>query len=166
MDARLEALKASLESAVDGLSSEHLRRKVQDKWCAAEVLEHLYLTYTGTIKGLEKALAEGRPLATSASLKQRLATFIVVTYGHMPAGRKTPPVARPRGLGEEEVRAGIAGAIESMDALLSRCEARFGRGAKLLDHPIRGPLSASQWRKFHCVHGRHHHKQLLALRGA
>jgi hypothetical protein len=155
-------LKADLESSVGGLSADELRRCAPGKWCAAEVLEHLYLTYTGTIKGLEKALAEDRPLATPASLKQRLATVIVVGYGHMPSGRKSPSVAQPKGVDGEEVRGQIGAAIEKMDALLTRCEARFGR-VKLLDHPIIGPLSASQWRKFHCVHGRHHHKQLLAL---
>jgi hypothetical protein len=34
----------------------------------------------------------------------------------------------------------------------------------LLDHPILGPLNATQWRKLHLVHGRHHLKQLLHLR--
>lgn len=165
MDAGLEALKANLESVVAGMSNEQLRQARPGKWCAAEVLEHLFLTYTGTIKGLEKAMAEGRPLATRASFKQRLATFVVVRYGHMPTGRKTPSVARPRGMNEQEVRGQIGGTVEMMDAMLAKCEKRFGRRVKLLDHPILGPLSARQWRRFHCVHGRHHHKQLLTLLG-
>ena len=162
MHASLAQLKADLESSAGGMSAEQLRRHLPGKWCAGEVLEHLYLTYTGTIRGLEKVLAEGTPLATRASLKQRLATLVVVGFGHMPAGRKTPSVAQPRGLSEEQVRSQIGGAIETMEALLARCEERFGR-VKLLDHPILGPLSARQWRKFHCVHGRHHHKQLAGL---
>lgn len=165
MHAPLQQLEADLESAVDGMSDEQLRRCAPGKWCAAEVLEHLYLTYTGTIKGLEKVLAQGAPLATRASLKQRLATLVVVGCGHMPTGRKTPAVAAPRGL-DDDVRARIGGALETMDALLSRCEARFGRGVKLLDHPILGPLTAGQWRRFHAVHGRHHVKQLRRLRHA
>lgn len=164
MDVGLAQLKDDLESSVDGLSAEQRLRHLPGKWCAAEVLEHLFLTYTGTIKGLERALAEGRPLATRASLKQRLATLVVVGCGHMPTGRKSPPVAQPRGLNEAHVRGRIGDALETMDALLARCEDRFGRGTKLLDHPLLGPLSARQWRRFHCVHGRHHHKQLLGLR--
>ena len=163
MHARLQPLKASLESAVAGMSREQMRRCIPGKWCAAEVLEHLYLTYTGTIKGLEKALATGTPLATRASLKHRIATLIVVGCGYLPTGRKTPAVAAPRGLDEEDVRARTGAALETMDALLAQCEARFGR-VKLLDHPILGPLSASQWRRFHVVHGHHHIKQLIALR--
>lgn len=165
MHPSLAQLRADLESSVGGMSAEQLRRHLPGKWCAAEVLEHLYLTYTGTIKGLEKALAEGRPLASRASLKHRIATFIVVGCGHLPSGRKTPKVAAPKGLEHEEVRARMGESLETMDALLARCEARFGR-AKLLDHPILGPLSASQWRRFHGVHGRHHLKQLAALRSA
>ena len=56
MDPRLDALKQSLESAVDGMSSEQLSWHLPGKWSAAEVLEHLYLTYTGTTRGLEKVL--------------------------------------------------------------------------------------------------------------
>jgi hypothetical protein len=50
-----------------------------------------------------------------------------------------------------------------MDAIVAQCEARFGCG-KVLDHPILGPLTAAQWRKFHLIHGRHHVKQIDRLR--
>lgn len=163
MHASLRQLRQDLESAVDGMSADQMRWCVPGKWCATEVLEHLYLTYTGTIRGMEKALAAGTPLATRATLKQRLATFIVVNYGYLPSGRKTPAVAAPRGLGED-ARTRIGEALETMDSLLDQCDARFGR-VPLLDHPILGPLSARQWRKFHSVHGRHHLRQLLAIRG-
>lgn len=162
----LQQLKADLESAVAGMSGDQMRRCVPGKWCAAEVLEHLYLTYTGTIKGLEKVLDGDRPSATRASWTQRFATLVVVGYGHMPAGRKTPSVAAPRGLPEADVRARIGDALVTMDALLARCEDRFGRGVKVLDHPILGPLSARQWRRFHGVHGRHHLAQLRRMRAA
>jgi hypothetical protein len=51
-----------------------------------------------------------------------------------------------------------------MDEVIRQCEEKIGRGTKLLDHPILGPLTASQWRKFHLVHGLHHGKQLRRLR--
>jgi hypothetical protein len=164
MDSRLEELKKALESAVEGMSSEQLSWHPGEKWCAAEVLEHLYLTYTGTIKGFEKVMAAGKPLATRASLKQRLRTVVVVGFGHLPEGRKAPENTRPRGLAAEQVRNDVGAKIAAMDAIIAQCEARFGRGVKLLDHPILGPLTATQWRKFHLVHGRHHQKQLLRLR--
>jgi len=40
MDFRLDKLKQSLESAVEGMSSEQLSWHPPGKWCAAEVLEH------------------------------------------------------------------------------------------------------------------------------
>ena len=164
MDSRLEKLRESLASAVEGLSSEQLSWHLPGKWCAAEVLEHLYLTYTGTITGLERVIRKAKPLASRASMAQRLLTFVVVALGHMPAGRKAPTVVRPRGLPAEQVRNEIGAKLAAMDAIIAQCEARFGRRVKLLDHPLLGPLTATQWRKLHLVHGRHHQKQLLHLR--
>ena len=164
MDSRLEELKQAVESAIEGLSSEQLGWHPADKWCAAEVLEHLYLTYTGTIKGFTKVLDAGKPLATRASVKQRMRTLVVVRFQHMPEGRQAPANTRPRGLPGVEIRGEVGAKIVEMDAIIAQCEVRFGRGRRLLDHPILGPLTASQWRMFHFVHGRHHVKQLLRLR--
>ena len=160
----MEKLRENLESAVKGLSSEQLSWHLPGKWSASEVLEHLYLTYTGTIKGFERVIARGQPLATRASMAQRVLTFVVVRLGHMPAGRKSPAVAQPRGLPTERVRNEIAAKLGAMDAIIAQGEGRFGRHVKLLDHPILGPLTATQWRTLHLVHGRHHQKQLLRLR--
>ncbi len=106
----------------------------------------------------------GKPLATRASMKHRVQTFVVVGMGHMPAGRKAPAVAEPKGLPVEKVRNEIGAKMVAMDAIIAQCEARFGGRVRVLDHPILGPLSATQWRKLHLVHGRHHLKQLLRMR--
>jgi uncharacterized protein DUF1569 len=164
MDSGLEKMKENLKLAVEGMSSEQLSWHLPGKWCAAEVLEHLYLTYTGTITGFERVLRKGKPLATRASMAQRALTFVVVGLGHMPAGRKAPTIVQPRGLPVEKVRNEIGEKIVAMDAIIAQCEVRFGRRVKLLDHPILGPLTATQFRKLHLVHGRHHLKQLLHLR--
>ena len=164
MDSRLEELKQALESSVKGLSGEQLSWHPHAKWCAAEVLEHLYLTYTGTIKGFAKVLEAGKPLVTRASMKQRVRTLVVVVFQLMPEGRQAPANTRPRGLPAEKVRSEVGAKIAEMDAIMAQCEARFGRRRPLLDHPILGPLTARQWRTFHLVHGRHHVKQLLRLR--
>ncbi len=164
MDSRLETLKHALESAVGGMSREQLSWHPAGKWCAAEVLEHLYLTYVGTVKGFDRVMEAGKPLATPASLRHRVRTFVVVGLGHMPEGRKAPAMTRPRGLPLEMVLGEVGAKIATMDAIIADCEARFGHGIPLLDHPILGPLTATQWRAFHLVHGRHHAKQLLGLR--
>ena len=97
MDFRLEGLKQSLESAVEGMSSEQWSWHPPGKWCAAEVLEHLYLTYTGTIKGFERVMTTGKPLASRASMAQRVRTLVVVGFGHMPAGVKAPAMVGAEG---------------------------------------------------------------------
>jgi hypothetical protein len=164
MDAQLDALKQSLESAVEGMSSEQLTWHLPGKWCAAEVLEHLYLTYVGTIKGLEKVIASDGPLATRPSLRQRVLTFVVVKLRRIPEGRAAPRIVQPRGLPVEQVRNEIWAKLAAMDTTIAQCEARFGPHVKLLDHPILGALTATEWRTLHVVHGWHHMKQLVRLR--
>jgi hypothetical protein len=56
--------------------------------------------------------------------------------------------------------------IVDMDKAIAECEASYGNSTLLLDHPILGPLTADQWRKFHWVHGKHHMKQIRGLRQA
>jgi hypothetical protein len=164
MDSRLQQLKQALELAVEGMSSEELTWHPADKWCAAEILEHLYLTYTGTIKGFEKVLQAGKPLATRASIRQRWRTLVVTGFSYLPSGRKAPAVTKPRGLPADKVRNEVGEKIVAMDEIIAHCESRFGRSTRLLDHPILGPLTARQWRKFHLLHGRHHQQQILGLR--
>jgi len=166
MDSQLQKLRKALESAVDGMSGEQMERHPSGKWCTAQILEHLYLTYTGTIKGFERVLEAGKPLATSPSITHRMKKFVVIRLGYLPSGRKSPSVAEPRGLPAHKVRKEITAKIGELDAILAQCDARFGRSLCLLDHPILGPLTASQWRKFHMVHGLHHVKQIIRLREA
>jgi len=164
MHVRLDKLKRSLESAVEGLTSEQWTWHPPGKWCAAEVLEHLYLTYTGTIKGFERVMTADKPLGSRPSVRHRVKTLVVVGFGHMPGGVKAPAVAVPKGLPAETVRSEFGAKLAEMDAIIASCEARFGGRVPVLDHPILGPLTAPQWRKMHVVHGRHHLKQLLQLR--
>jgi hypothetical protein len=168
MDSHLEKLQTALSQAIAGVSEEELKRSLPGKWCAAEVLEHLYLTYTGTIKGFSRVLEAGKPLVTAPTLRHRVRTLVVVGLGHMPQGRKAPPATQPRGLPAATVRAEILAKIGEMDEIIGRCESRLGAnkrvGKAVLDHPTLGPLTASQWRKFHFVHGLHHVKQLRRLR--
>ena len=163
MDPRLEKLQQEIAAAIAGMSAEQLSRHPPGKWCTAEVLEHLYLTYTGTLKGFQRVVQDGKPRTTRQTWKQRGRTLVVVAFGHMPTGREAPPVSRPRGLSPDKVLAEIGPKIREMDESIARCEQSFGASRKLLDHPILGPLTGSQWRKFHLVHGLHHMKQIRRL---
>src|SRR5258706_3953558 len=121
MDSCLEQLKKALESAVEGMSSEQLRWHPADKWCAAEVLEHLYLTYTGTIRGFEKVIESGKPLATRPSLTHRLRTFVAVGVRRPPAGRAAPANTPPERLAAGKVGSEGGGQNYAVEAGNSEC---------------------------------------------
>ncbi|MGA8489495.1 MAG: DUF1569 domain-containing protein [Terriglobales bacterium] len=164
MDAYLRRLQDAIQSATRGMTVEDLRRHPEGKWCAAEVLEHLYLSYTGTTKAFERCLQAGKPLVRTRTLRDRVSTMAVIELGHMPNGRQAPKHTQPRGMPAEAVAGEIGSRISAMEAVIAQCEARFGKHTRVLDHPIFGPLTARQWRKFHWVHGRHHLKQIQNLR--
>jgi hypothetical protein len=160
MDSYLERLRQELEDAIAGASPSDLARGPVGKWNAAEILEHLFLTYKNTNRGLAKCLEQGTPLVTRARLKHRMAALLVVNLGYVPAGRKAPERATPRGMPLEEVQQAIAPELQRMGLSLDDCERRFGAETKIMNHPFLGPLTAGEWRKFHWVHGRHHARQI------
>jgi DinB superfamily len=164
MDAYLQRLQEGIASATQGMSAEDLVRHPEGKWSTVEVLEHLYRTYTGTVKAFQHCLQAGKPLARTPKLKDRMRALVVTGLGHMPEGRNAPERTLPRGMAADEVTREIGPRISAMDDVITQCEARFGKRTRLLDHPVLGPLTARQWRKFHWVHGRHHLKQMQKLR--
>ena len=164
MDFCLQQLQEALSAATQDMTADLLARRREGKWSTAEILEHLYLTYTGTIKVFEKCLEAGGPIAGKPRLKDRVAVVVVVGLGHMPEGRKAPKSAIPRGISTDRVLAEIAQKVAAMDEIIGRCEQRYGKQTRLVDHPILGPLTGRQWRRFHLVHGRHHVKQILRLK--
>jgi hypothetical protein len=166
MDFYPERLRNAIASVTEGMSAQLLQQHPEGKWCTAEILEHLYLTYTGTVKGFARCLEMGKPLARIPTWKDRLRTFVVVGIGYLPEGRTAPQNTTPRGLPPEQVLAEVAEKISAMDAVITQAEAKYGKRTRLLDHPILGPLQGREWRKFHWVHGRHHVQQIAGLRAA
>lgn len=165
MHPTVEATWKMIAGATAGMDAAKLgQRPAEGKWCAAEIVEHLLITYTSTTAGLRKALAKGRPLGGIPTLKQRLFQFVVLDMGYFPSGRQAPAMTIPKGLQPGEVVHAVEHALPDMDAAISECERNYGSGTKIADHPILGPLTAKQWRKFHLVHARHHMKQVARLR--
>jgi len=159
----MERLQGEIDSALAGMPKERWNAHPPGKWSTAEILEHLCLTYTGTTKGFGRVLEAGKPQVTPATWRQRGRSLIVLGLGYLPSGRESPPFARPRGLAKETVAEQIGANISEMDAIMQSCESKLGRSTKVLDHPILGPLTVAQWRKFHLVHGLHHLKQIRGL---
>src|SRR5215470_3277114 len=159
MDSYLERLHNAITSATQNMTIQELEQHPKGKWSTAEILEHLYLTYRGTSKGFERCWEAGKPLATALTLKQRVAIALVIDAGYFPDGRKSPERAYPKGMPADKVQAEVERQLAQMDEWITKCEARHGKRTRLVDHPIFGPLTARQWRKFHWLHGRHHVRQ-------
>ena len=160
MNSYLEGLRQELEDAIGGASPSALVQAPAGKWNAAQILEHLFLTYKNTNCGMAKCLEQSAPLATHATFKHRVATLLVVKLGYLPGGRQAPERATPRGVPPEDILRAIAPELQKMGSDLNECERRFGARTKIMDHPFLGPLTADEWRKFHWVHGRHHARQI------
>lgn len=164
MDPHLKKLQQEIGSVVEGLTSEQLSWHPPGKWSVVEILEHLYLTYTGTLKGFSRSLATGTPVVSKATWKSRVQSAVVLRFSYLPAGREAPKFARPKGMSPEKVISEIGAKIAEMDEGLSQYAAKFGANTKILDHAFLGPFSINQWRKFHLVHGMHHVKQIRKIR--
>src|SRR2546429_9932120 len=98
MDSYLDRLRTAIASATSGMTTDDLIRHREGKWSTAEVLEHLYLSYTGTTKGCERCLQAGRPLSRAPRLKDRLVTAAFVGGGFFSPWRGGPEKNRSRGV--------------------------------------------------------------------
>ena len=160
MNSYLVRLQSELNAATDGATDDAMRKCPSGKWNATQIMEHLYLTYKNTNKGIGRCLEGGKPLATTSTMAHRMKRLVVVGLGYLPEGAKAPERAVPRGMSLEEVRKEIHDEIQKMAAGLDDCEHRFGASTRIMDHPILGPLTAEEWRRFHWLHGRHHARQI------
>jgi hypothetical protein len=166
MDGYLKRLQEAILSATDGMTLETLMRRPEGKWSVAEILEHLYLTYVNNAKGFARCLETGKPRASKPTFEQRLRILLVTGLGYLPKGREAPDRVCPRGIAAETVMIEICPQLEALDQLIGKIEARDGKDIRIMDHPLIGPLTAQQWRKFHWVHGQHHLKQIERLKMA
>jgi len=158
----LEFVRRETERATRGKASDDWLHGPEGKWNSLQILEHLVLSYTATTKGLLRTLEAGQPQSGDPELRQRLRRLYVLGIGQFPSGVESPKQTTPRdGLGSDPLRR-FSDALVAMDATLTDAEKRFGVRTRLLNHPILGPLTAQQWRRFHKVHGRHHLKQIVA----
>lgn len=160
----IERIAAAIDAAVAGMTVEQLAwRPEAGQWSAAQVLEHLSLTYGGTARLLRKLAANGGSSASRPTTSQRFAAFVVTRLGYFPPGRTAPEVVRPAGAAPELALQQVRETLAAMDAGLAAAQEKFRPGQKA-DHPVLGPLTLRQWRRFHWVHTRHHMRQIARLR--
>lgn len=162
-----QKLSEDFAAKLSGMSNELCQmhpRGESGAWSVQDVVEHLVLTYRGTVVQTEKYRQRGSPSEKRADFRQTVARVVVVSLGHFPGGNAAPEFVLPGRSGLEPM-SGEALALlfhdelSRMDEQLDGCQQVFG-SRPFAGHFRLGPLSAQQWRKFHLVHGRHHLAQV------
>ena len=164
LSATLQRALRAIELATEGMTEEQMNWHPPEKWSSTLILEHLHLAYSTTAQRIGKLLESGRPEVRKRTFRDRAGGFLVLKMGWIPGGRKAPERIVPRGMSSAEAASAIRGSLAEIDRAISECEQRFGSSRRVLDHAILGPLSAADWRTFHCVHTLHHMKQIRRLR--
>jgi hypothetical protein len=165
MDAWLDRLRNEITEATMGLNDSEWNRAPKGRWNSAQILEHLGRTYGTTAKMLELMIGAGSPpQVRPARLTEFLLRVLIVDMGVFPSGAKSPAMVAPIGEpGPSALKRALTN-LERMDAAIAAAEERWGEGPIAM-HPILGPFNASQWRRFHCIHGHHHVRQIKKRAG-
>lgn len=148
----LEATLKDIDNATQGMTDEQLAWHPPKKWSIGDILEHLSLAFAGTIRGMQICCEKNSARKREPTLKERLRVLLIVELGRFPRGRRSPEMVKPRGVPPREALNAIRRNLIAMDELLTACEKRFGARTKLSAHPIFGPITARQWRRFHAIH--------------
>lgn len=160
----LQTALDAIDHATNGMTSEQMAWHPAEKWSAAEILEHLSLAYGRTVDRMKSALQEGAPEVRRRTFREWAGGVIVLKLGLIPPGRKAPEALAPRGVSPEQALDSARKKLAELDRAIDQCQERFGSSRNVLVHAILGPLSSSEWRRFHCVHTLHHMRQISRLR--
>ena len=163
MDSSLQNALDEIQRATQGMTDEQLAWHPEGKWSSAQILEHLTLTFSGTVRGMQRVLASDGLGPQKRTLKQRLAAVVVADLGYFPSGRKAPAMTVPSAGDPHAAVENILRNLTEMDAILYEVEKKKGPNARI-PHPVIGPLKVAQWRRFHLIHTKHHMKQIVKLR--
>jgi hypothetical protein len=171
MNHDLETLRDELERSLGGLDERQTQLRPGGdpaRWNIQQIAGHLLLTYAATDMALEARIAKSAPTKAKPTMAQRFGQFTILRAGYFPAGRKAPervtaPADAPPVPGGVLI-AQVHAAIDTLDRRMAGAEAIFGPELRAVSHMVLGPLSTRQWRRFHLIHGRHHIRQIAAIR--
>jgi hypothetical protein len=172
MDPILHRLETELSQPLRGLTGPQTQLHPQRdsrRWNICQIVQHLLLSYSSTVSSFEERVAKGRPTQSRATLSQLFARFFVFGTGVIPVRREAPQITLPSAQAPQPLPTGdilissIFAGLAGVDKILDSAEGHF-HTTPCLSHFAFGPLSIPQWRRFHLVHGRHHIRQILAIR--
>ena len=165
MHPEIQQARDTLFDAIRDLAPDQADVPSGGKWSVAAIVEHLCLSYSKSAAGMARRREKGPGApARSRTLRQRWQQFIVVTMGYFPPGRESPAAIVPTGRPYRDLLADLDRVFRELDASLTATGSALGGSRAVLDHPVLGPFSVSQWRRFHLVHTRHHAKQIRTRR--
>ncbi|HXC96352.1 MAG TPA: DUF1569 domain-containing protein [Edaphobacter sp.] len=172
MNAILQTLQFEVASslhALDATQTQLRPPRSPDRWSIQQIMEHLFLTYSAAESALQGRLDKCTPTKSTATFKNRVQQYAVFSLGYFPTGRPAPSIVMPpettHPLSGSELTQAATQYLASLDAISREAEKLFGEG-RCARHAALGPLSADQWRMFQLIHGRHHLKQIAAIRRA
>jgi len=156
----LQSALVAIRRTTGGMTDKQLFWHPQGKWSSIEILEHLSLAYSRTTDRMKALVQHELPEIRKGTIKQRMGQVLVLRFRFIPPGQKAPEVLLPKGMKPAEAASWIEEKLSELDKSIDQCEERFGSEENILAHHALGPLSASEWRKFHWVHTLHHMKQI------
>jgi hypothetical protein len=172
MDPILQQLQNEIAGSIEGLDPTQTQLTLSvshEKWSIQQIVQHLCLTYAFTETAFDARLTKGTPTRAKPTLQQRIGQYSLTALGIFPTGREAPKQVTPHQTSSPVCGSDLvhyAGEhLARIDNLFNQAEALFGPG-RCISHMVLGPLSIHQWRRFHLVHGRHHIKQIRAIRAA
>jgi DinB superfamily len=130
MDAKLDELQTTLLAAVRDMTPEDLARHPEGRWSTAEILEHLNLTYRGSLKNFGRCLASEKPSASHDRRSKRWQRLFVTRLGYFPPGRKSPSSVEPRGMPVQQVKVEILENIVHMDQAIASWKLALARNSR------------------------------------
>jgi len=166
MDLWLGRLREEIEEVTRQFSPSDWSRAPMGRWNSAQILEHLGRTYGTTAKMLELSVGTGAaPQVRAARLPELMLKILIVNLGVFPSGAKSPAAVTPKGdAGSVALQRALQN-LERMDIAITKAGELWGNEKPIAMHPLLGPLTARQWRKFHYLHGNHHVRQIRTRTG-
>lgn len=155
-----------VDRSVAGMTESDVTWHPDGKWSSAEIVEHLSLALLVTVKAGRAVLRHRLPEIGPPALWEKIMVAIALGLGRFFVRLRAPRMVNPRGLGWQEARQAMVQNLIDMDEVLAQCAQKLGAQRPFLPHPVLGPLTVEQWRKFHLIHTRHHMRQVRALRRA
>lgn len=160
----LQQTQDAIDGATRGMTDEQMHWHPEGKWSAVQLVEHLALSYSRSAIGMKKSISDNPEKLRSATVKERVGKLLLFGFRYIPPGRKSPEAIHPKGLSVGDALATARSSLSLVDHTLSECESRLGDNTPLYPHPVLGPLTAAQWRRFHLVHTLHHMRQVSKWR--